>query len=207
MVEVEAKEVPVAVEVDRSDMEEHPLYTWNRSIPVEKRLEGGADPDVLRKIHEYDPSIRLRWDPKVQLVAIFQVLPGYNPEVDPTQTPVLVCHDEQGAGLIDLGVLERLFLWNMENYGRSYKNLLNVMQQAKKAASLRKKREIWENIDHSLAWKTYQHAMRELDGNPRGLFSCVPDDIKSPMRELSRDIHGLRCEVAGFCLPAEEPKA
>lgn len=182
-------EASVIVEVDRSEQEEHPAYTWNRSLPVEQRHEGGADPNVLREIHEYDPTIVLRWDPKVQLVAVFQCLPG--------QEPRLICHDEQGAGVIDHTLLPRLATWDLRNYGMSFRTLWVAMEQAKRERSREARRRIWEGIDHSESYRAHQHFMRMLDGNPRGLRSWVPDDLVSANRALDRKLHELHRSVVG----------
>lgn len=180
---------PLAVEVDRSEQEEHPKYTWTRSLPLEQRHEGGVDPSVLRAVHDYDSTLILRWDPKVKLVAIFQ-------RTQPTADPVLICHDEQGAGRVDLTILERLQQWDMRQWGNSFRTLLAAMEQAKRARSAEEKRALWESIDHSHAYRCHQHLMRQWDGNPRGLRSAVPDDIGLAVKTLDFGLRSLEAEVS-----------
>jgi len=166
-------EIELVHDEQREMEEDLPAAILARACFVERRPDG-ADSSVVARIREFDPGLLLFWDPAVQLVAVFQKLPGRS-------EPWFIGYDHLGQGVVDLALLRRLMTWQLDRYG-GFRGLLEDLKRHQKMAEGEEKRKAWERIDHDKTYHVMQRYLRTLDGMPRDVRMAVPSCYQGPGR-------------------------
>jgi len=141
---------------------EHPVFTWNRSVPVE-RSPGGGDAGTLRALKEYDQHLRIRWDPKLKKIVLFRW-------ANPSRPPHLICHWD---GPLDGRLLRYLVVCDFQSLGGA-RRWLDGRRKDKKAKDAKKSKAVLGKMDWNELYYTTQRWRDNVDFKRRHIFSGVP---------------------------------
>jgi len=152
------------------------VKAWKRSQPIDW-CPTGAPAEVVRKIHDHDSAIVLRWDPELADVAVFRRHPDYS-------IPVLqfFCRPYGLPSLVDnrlyLSMVagDRARMAGKDEHDTTMRDVAGRLHNGE-AARKRASAEHLDSIDYEKTVWLQQRLLSTSDGNPRGLFSQVPGEV------------------------------
>jgi hypothetical protein len=152
------------------------VKAWKRSQPIDW-CPTGAPREVLRKIHDHDPAVVLRWDPEVEDVAVFRSHPDYS-------IPVLqfFCRPYGLPPMVDnrlyLAMVagDRAKMAGRDEHDTAMRDVAGRLTNAENGRKQATQAKL-DSIDYEKTVWLQQKMRSAIDGNPRGLFSQVPGEV------------------------------